>query len=165
MQVYFVLHASENRLVIRAKRENSEDILELISHPRLFGDLPTLLVEGHAHWPISTRIQMVLKPDARGSSCNQLPDNPFLEVWPGCCGWGLNRSVGVCLAALAHRGSRVWVRGGRRLRYGYIHGITSTQPSPHFRTGHEHEVGEVEGLTQLLSKPLSCVQPSRRAHE
>ena len=48
----FALHISENRLVIRAKqtREHDEDVLELIPHTVLTQDIPTLLVEGHAHW-------------------------------------------------------------------------------------------------------------------
>lgn len=48
----FALHISKNRLVIRAKqtREHDEDVLELIPHTVLAQDIPTLLVEGHAHW-------------------------------------------------------------------------------------------------------------------
>ncbi|KAF8550398.1 hypothetical protein OG21DRAFT_1514065 [Imleria badia] len=44
-------------LVIRARHKDAEDIFELIPQEQLQGDLPGILVEGHAHWlNLSTHI-------------------------------------------------------------------------------------------------------------
>ena len=51
-QVYFSLKNDSN-LVIKAKRKSGpgdSHILELIPQDKLKGDLPALLIEGHAHW-------------------------------------------------------------------------------------------------------------------
>ena len=50
IQVYFCLRNHD--LVIRAKRvaTGNSEITELIPHEKLAGDLPEVLIEGHAHW-------------------------------------------------------------------------------------------------------------------
>ncbi|KAN0092683.1 hypothetical protein V8E55_003467 [Tylopilus felleus] len=63
-QVYFSLRNSSN-LVIKAKRKSplgNSDIIELIPQGKLKGDLPAVLIEGHAHWlNLSTSI-MEIRP-------------------------------------------------------------------------------------------------------
>ncbi|KAF8551327.1 hypothetical protein OG21DRAFT_1524515 [Imleria badia] len=61
-QVYFSLENDD--LVIRAKRaaaRNSETI-ELIPHEKLTGDLPEVLIEGHAHWLNLSTSVMEIRP-------------------------------------------------------------------------------------------------------
>ena len=46
-----------DNLVIRARHKDGEDILELIPQEKLQGDLPAILIKGHAHWlNLSTHI-------------------------------------------------------------------------------------------------------------
>ena len=52
-QVYFSLRKKRSNLVIRAKRKQvtgDSDIIELIPQEKLEGDLPAVLIKGHAHW-------------------------------------------------------------------------------------------------------------------
>ena len=65
-QVYFSLRNDSN-LVIKAKRKSApanggSDTIELIPQEKLNGDLPAVLIEGHAHWlNLSTAI-MEIRP-------------------------------------------------------------------------------------------------------
>ncbi|KAF8550407.1 hypothetical protein OG21DRAFT_1446652 [Imleria badia] len=53
--VYFSLRSTN--LVVRARHKDAEEIFELIPQEQLQGDLPAVLIEGHAHWlNLSTRI-------------------------------------------------------------------------------------------------------------
>ena len=47
-QVHFSLHSTN--LVIRAQHKDAQDVFELIPQAQLQGDLPAILIKGHAHW-------------------------------------------------------------------------------------------------------------------
>ncbi|KAF8551326.1 hypothetical protein OG21DRAFT_1541446 [Imleria badia] len=61
-RVYFSLR-NDSDLVIRAKRKQGtgdSDVIELIPQEKLEGDLPAVLIEGHAHWlNLSTSVMEV----------------------------------------------------------------------------------------------------------
>ena len=56
-QVNFSLWSLNSNLVIRTQHKDADDIFELIPQEQLHGDLPVVLIKGHAHWlNISTHI-------------------------------------------------------------------------------------------------------------
>ncbi|KAG8217925.1 hypothetical protein J3R82DRAFT_6091 [Butyriboletus roseoflavus] len=70
-QVYFSLRSNSSDLVIRAYANS--DTMELIPQEKLKGDLPDVLIEGHAHWlNLSTSIIEIRPLDSlwKGSSEN-----------------------------------------------------------------------------------------------
>ncbi|KAH0834163.1 hypothetical protein J3R83DRAFT_11469 [Lanmaoa asiatica] len=71
-QVFFSLRNNGSDLVIRAFADSDID-LELIPHEKLKGDLPVVLIEGHAHWlNIATSVMEIRPLDSlwKGSSEN-----------------------------------------------------------------------------------------------
>ena len=83
-QVYFSLR-NDSDLVIRAKRKRMDtgysEIIELIPQEKFDGDLPAVLIEGHAHWlSISTSI-MEIRP--LGTLWEASSENWKLDCTPG----------------------------------------------------------------------------------
>ena len=51
-----------DELIIRAKVQQCDDILELIPSSKLESDLPTVLVENHVHWLNLTTRSIEVRP-------------------------------------------------------------------------------------------------------
>ncbi|KAG9310853.1 hypothetical protein JVU11DRAFT_8708 [Chiua virens] len=88
-QVYFSLGGSGSDLVIQAKRieplPNRSEMMELIPQQKLKGDLPDVLIEGHAHWLNLSSSIMEIRP----------LDNLWetsAENWRICCIFGQYRA-------------------------------------------------------------------------
>ncbi|KAF8439864.1 hypothetical protein L210DRAFT_3645838 [Boletus edulis BED1] len=82
-QVYFSLK-NDSDLVIRAKRKHDtgdSHIIELIPQEKLKGDLPAVLIEGHAHWlNLSTSIMEIRPLDSLWEAS---AENWMIECTPG----------------------------------------------------------------------------------
>ena len=83
--MYFSLRNEGSDLVIRAKRKpidtGGSEVVELIPHEKLKGDLPVVLIEGHAHWlNLSTSIMEIRPLDSPWESSL---DNWRIDCTPG----------------------------------------------------------------------------------
>jgi hypothetical protein len=82
--VYFALRNNDSDLVIQAKRKQDtgdSHIIELIPQEKLEGDLPAVLIKGHAHWlNLSTSVLEIRPLDKLWESS---PENWNIDCTPG----------------------------------------------------------------------------------
>jgi len=70
-----------DELIIRAKEQQCDDILELIPSSKLESDLPNVLVEDHAHWLNLTTRSIEVRP--LGKMWQSSPENWHIQFSPG----------------------------------------------------------------------------------
>jgi len=70
-----------DELIIRAKEQQCDDILELIPSSKLESDLPNVLVEDHAHWLNLTTRSIEVRPLVE--MWQSSPDNWHIQFAPG----------------------------------------------------------------------------------
>ena len=68
-------------LIIRAKEQNCNEILQLIPPSKLEPDLPAVLVDNHVHWLNLTTKSIEIRPFAK--LWQSSPDNWYIQLTPG----------------------------------------------------------------------------------
>ena len=80
LKVYFRMTGDE--LIVRAKEQHCNDILQLIPPSKLEPDLPAVLVENHVHWLNLTTRLIEVRPITE--MWQSSPENWYIHFDPGC---------------------------------------------------------------------------------
>ena len=80
LKVYFRMTGDE--LIVRAKEQHCNDILQLIPPSKLEPDLPVVLVETHVHWLNLTTRLIEVRPITEMWQLS--PENWYIHFTPGC---------------------------------------------------------------------------------